>query len=100
MVQVGARQVTVLDPTGEVLVRPLRLAPRLEGLRGKVAALLDNSMPMTGLLMDTLGEVLMREHGVARVVRRSKPNMSVPCPPDTLEELLQEADFLVAGVGV
>ena len=99
MVQIMAGQVNVLDPTGEVYRASRSLAHREGSIRGKVVALLDNHRPEAKVFLDALGDVLLRDHQVGRVLRRSKPNQSLPCPEDTFQELLRDADYLVAGVG-
>lgn len=100
MVEVMTRQAYVLDPTGEVYRAPRSRAPRDGSIRGKVVGLLDNHRPESKAFLDILGEVLLRDYGVARVIRRSKPNLSLPCPEDMFKELLRDANCLVAGVGV
>lgn len=100
MVQVAARQVVVLDPTGEVLQEVRHLALRLDSLRGKVVGILDNSNPVTGCLLEVIGETLVKEHGAARVIYLRKPNHSYPCPPDLFQVLVRSADCLIAGAGV
>ncbi len=100
MVQVMTRQVYVLDPTGEVYRAPRSLANRDGSIAGKVVGLLDNHRPESKVFMDILGEVLLRDYEVGRIIRRSKPNLSLPCPEAMFQELLRDADYLVAGVGV
>ena len=100
MVEVITRRATVVDPTGEVYREARTMAPRASGIVGSVIGLLDNHRPESKVFMDILGEVLVREHGIGRVIRRSKPNLSLPCPDDMFRELLRDTDALVAGVGV
>ena len=100
MVEVITRSAVVVDPTGEVYRESRTAAPRTSSIAGSVVGLLDNHRPESKVFMDILGEILVRDHGIGRVIRRSKPNISLPCPEEMFEELFQDADALVAGVGV
>ena len=90
----------VLDPTGEVYRASRSRAPRLDSIQGKVVGVLDNHRPESKVFMDILGEVLLRDYEVSGVIRRSKPNISLPCPEGMFQELLRDTDCLVVGVGV
>jgi len=93
------RQVMVLDPSGYVDVEAVGLAPRVRDLAGKTAGLLDDGLPLADVLLDRIGELLREQHGVAKVVRRQKPNLSSPAPASLLDGLKAEVDFVVVGVG-
>ncbi len=84
----------ILDPTGHVARTPTRLSPRLDGLRGRTACLLDISKPKGSFFLDELERLLVAEHGV-HVVRRRKPTFSRPAPAELVAEIAAEADCVV-----
>jgi hypothetical protein len=83
-----------LDPEGE----PVRLAPALRGLRGTTLGLLDNAKLGTARFYDHLAARLAAEQGVREFLRRRKPDLSRPAPPELLGTLAA-ADGIVSGVG-
>lgn len=93
------KQVMVLDPSGHVDVESVGLAPRVRDLEGKTAGLLDDGLPLADALLDRVGELLREQHGVAKVLRWQKPNLSTPAPAGMLAELKAQVDFVVVGVG-
>jgi hypothetical protein len=92
-------KVRVLDPSGYVQTKALRLAPRLESLHGKTVGLLDDGLPNANTMLDRIAQLLQETHGVASVVNRRKPNLSAPAPKALFEELKAQVDFVVVGLG-
>jgi hypothetical protein len=90
--------ITVLDPTCGMATRAARMAPRLRSLGGTTVGLLDNGKMNVDRFLDHVEEILRSRHGVKDVVRRRKPNMSAPAPPDVLRELAA-CDAVVSAVG-
>jgi len=90
--------ITVLDPTPGMVTRAARMAPRLPSLDGRTVGFLDNGKMNVDRFLDHVEEILRARHGVKDVVRRRKPNMSAPAPPDVLRELLA-CDAVVSAVG-
>jgi hypothetical protein len=89
----------LLDPTGQASAQKVTLAPRPVSLRGCRLGLLDNTKPNARRLLDEVGALLAAEFGVASVVRRSKPTMSLPGPDTLLDEMARECDAVVVAVG-
>ncbi len=94
--------VTLFDPTAPP--RAERDAPGtanavLEGLAGKVVGFIDNAKPNFGLLADDLGQLLVSQYGVARVVKHRKPSASVPAKPEVIAQLAEECDVVITGSG-
>lgn len=88
----------VLDPTPELTGLDAVVAPRLASLEGARIALLSNTKIGTVPLFDQIEKILINEHGVAEVARRAKGNLSAPCEPDIMEELLAyDAIFSATG---
>ncbi len=90
--------ITVLDPTAGEAPPPVRRAPRLDTLGGRRVGLLDNGKVNVDRFLDHVEAILRVEHGVADVLRRRKPNMSAPAPPEMLAELAA-CDAVVSAVG-
>lgn len=93
-------RVTYLDPTGFVQQVERRLTPRLGGVAGKVAGLLDNGNDTSSYFFTSLAEVLEREYGVKQVVLKTKFTSTRPAESGLIDQMGQEADFLIAGVAL
>jgi hypothetical protein len=89
------RGVVLYDPSAEPRVLAMRLAPRLAGLAGKRAGILDNGKANAGTLMLAVTKILQERYGVTEVVKRDKP-VAGPPAPDILESLSQ-CDFALVG---
>jgi hypothetical protein len=90
----------ILDPTGTVRARRVVAARRPESLRGKVVGLLSNGVGATPEVLESLGTVLIERYGARAVVRRQRPSLSRPTPPEMIAELVQACDVIVAGCGL
>jgi hypothetical protein len=88
----------VLDPRVLADGEPAAMARALPTLSGAVVGLLDNGKRGTEVLYRHLGEILRSRYGVREILRRRKPDMSRPAPPELLGEL-SAADAIVSGVG-
>lgn len=91
-------QLGLVDPTHEV--RPeRRVAPRLDGLAGKRAALLDNRKGNADRLLERVGELLTDRYQVASVDHVSKFIYSRRAEPELINRLAADYDFVVTAVG-
>ena len=77
----------LVNPLDERSTQTLVAAPRLDGLEGRTLALLDISKPGGIHFLDRLEELLTERHGVARIVRATKPTYTKPAPASLLEVL-------------
>jgi hypothetical protein len=59
----------------------------LTALAGKAIALLDISKPGGSVFLDRIERLLKERHGVARVVRVSKPTFTKRAPGELIEQL-------------
>ena len=91
-------QMDLVDPT-HVATTQHRTAPRLAGLEGKRAALLDNRKGNADRLLDRIGELLVANHGVASVERVNKFIYSRRAEPELLDQIAADYDFVIAAVG-
>ncbi len=88
----------VLNPTHEQDPAGFAAPARLATLKGATIGFISNGKENTRPFFDHVERLLRDCHGVARVIRRTKPNYSAPAQ----HELLAEAmgwDAVLAGVG-
>jgi hypothetical protein len=88
----------VLDPTSEKAAPPGRLAPRLDTLKGKTVGIISNGKVGTKGFFAHLDRLLREEHGVAKVVARTKSNYSAPADKHIADEIGQW-DAVISGIG-
>ena len=75
-----------LDETPRAAGKP---APRLDSLAGKTIGLLDISKWGGSYFLDRLEQTLKDRHGVAKVVRLTKPTFTKPAPAEVIEQLVK-----------
>jgi predicted ThiF/HesA family dinucleotide-utilizing enzyme len=92
------RTQTIVHPAAEDVAPRLKRAPRLDSLRGKRIALIDNSKYNADEFLHALEGRLTQDYAVAGVERYRKVSPSVPTPPETLARLAQSCDALVHAV--
>lgn len=80
--------ITLINPRAEAQGDPRKAAPRLTSLAGKTIGLLDISKPGGNFFLDHLARLLIERHGVAVVVRETKPTFTKPAPDAVIERLL------------
>ena len=88
-----------LDPTAGSSIRALPLAPRPLTLTGAVVGLLDNTKEQGALILQTVGQVLRAQYGVARVLLRRKEHYSKPASVALLDAMAREVQVVVTAVG-
>ena len=77
-----------------------RLARRaLDGLAGRTIAFIDNAKPNFNHLVDDIGELLIKKHGVAKVLKRQKRSASVAAPEEGIKEFAEQCDLVITGSG-
>ncbi len=96
----AAKEVSYLDPTGHVHTETRRLTPRLKDIQGTVAGIMDNGNDTSRFFFLSLAESLERDHGVSKVILKTKPAASKAATNEMLDEMAREADFVVAGVAL
>jgi hypothetical protein len=106
MVEVATRAADGKPPAGTRLMNPAArrkvvaqpLAPRLASLAGKTIGLLDNTKHNADLLLQTVGELLVAQHGVKAVIYRRKISSSPGAGP-LIGELAGACDAVVNAYG-
>ena len=81
----------IVDPIGTSAARALTLAGRPRSLEGVTIALLDNSKPNAGVLLERVGALLAARAGARSVKAWSKPGASIGAAPAILEEIAATA---------
>lgn len=89
----------ILDPTSPAGAGAQSSWTALDTLHGKVVAFIDNSKPNFNHLADDLEELLIKHHGVARVIRHRKRAASVPALETVYADIAAHADLTITGSG-
>jgi hypothetical protein len=90
-------QLVILDPTSAPRSRVESMPPALDGLRGRVVAILNNRWKAMDLVAERFEATLRREHGVADVVQRVIPATG-PAAEAMLDEVAMRADVALVGL--
>jgi hypothetical protein len=81
----------IVDPIGTSTAAAKALAPRPRSLEGVTIALLDNSKPNAGVLLERVGALLAARGGARAVRAWSKPGASTGASPAVIEEIAAAA---------
>ena len=88
----------VLDPTPGTQPPVGQLAPRLDTLEGKTVGFISNGKEGTKGFFRHLDQMLREEHGVAKVVSRTKSNYSAPADAHIVAEI-RNWEGVISGIG-
>ena len=94
-----SESVLVYEPVAPCLTQPSQSRQPLDRLAGKVIGFIDNSKPNFNHLVEDLARVLIEKHGVQRVIKRRKRSASEGAPEAVMNELVEQADAIIAGSG-
>jgi len=90
----------IVSPEGASSAKQHRLAPRrfatLDGIR---LGLLGNSKLNADAVLLAIGDLLKERYALESVFMRSKPTFSKPAPPELIDEMVENSDVIVTGVG-
>ncbi len=90
----------IVSPEGASSAKQHRLAPRrfatLDGVR---LGLLGNSKLNADAVLLAIGDLLQERHQLEAVFMCSKPTFSKPAPDELIDEMVENADVIVTGVG-
>ena len=92
-------QTVILDPAASSGTGAQRPWKALDTLHGKVVAFIDNSKPNFNHLAADLGELLVKHHGVARVIHHRKRAASVPALVSVYADIEANVDLVITGSG-
>ena len=88
----------IVHPAAEGIRASLELAPRLESLKGKKIAFIDNTKHMASVFLDKVKQLLQENYGVAGFEYYRKAHASVPIPAAVMQRLAASCDAVVHGV--
>ena len=92
-------ELTVLDPTAEMDVERVPLAPRAADLAGRRVGFLDNSKEKAEEILRRIEERLRERFAVGPVVWRRKDFYTKQAPLALIEDLARQCDVVINGVG-
>lgn len=94
----NAQGILLFSPEGDTEEGPPGLAPRVDGLEGRVAGLLFNNHHVGAHVWHFISEFVRERTPVSSVVATTKPNTCAPAPMPIIEELAKACDFAIVGV--
>ena len=90
----------LLDPTGgDDDSVDTHLAPRLASLSGLRVGLLDNAKPNAAVVLAAIATELRRDFGVRSSTAYTKSYFGTPVEESLIRQILDNCDFVVAGIG-
>jgi hypothetical protein len=92
-------ELTVLDPTAEMDVERIPLAPRPADLAGVRVGILDNSKEKADEILRRLEERLKERFAVGPVIWRRKAFFTKQAPVALIEEMARQCDVVLSAVG-
>lgn len=90
--------IEVLSPAAAMRGNTVPLAARVPTLECRVVGLLNNSKSGARPFLDRVEELLLREHGVSRIIRYDKKAAALPVPDEMLEAATRECDVVINGI--
>lgn len=92
-------KVEVLSPIGEVKAEKQALSRREKNLAGKTVVLFGNGKPNVDILFSNLEELFAAKFPATKTVRKEKRNAAFSAPEEILQEIADEADWVICAVG-
>ena len=92
----------ILDPTGlssRETATGLTLAARPASLAGARIGLLENGKQNAARFLEDVADVLRDRYGAGDATLRRKENFAQPAAPALVDELSEESDVVVIGIG-
>ena len=93
------RKLTILEPTTDPEPVAVSIAARPDTLDGMVLCLLDNSKLNADRILELVAGELAKRYNLSGVVTKRKSNLSQRAPQDMLDEIAEECDAAIVGVG-
>ena len=90
--------IQVLNPTHEGDFKSFKAAEGLKSLKGAKVGIISNGKKGTFHFFNALEELLIKNHGVKKVIRVVKKNYSAPAESEIFTEVIKW-DAVDAGVG-
>ena len=97
---IEVRNMRLVNPTGTSLSSSdFRLNERPDSLSGKTLGLLENSKANSDTVLHELGQMLKEKYHLKDVVWFNKHSASLPTKPDVVQEMVNQVDILITGIG-
>jgi hypothetical protein len=97
---VTVRSMRLVNPRGVDLdPGEFHLNARFSNLNGKRLGLMENFKDNSDKLLYELGEILKTKYNFSEVKYYSKHHASLPAKPEVIQNILNEVDVLITGVG-
>lgn len=93
------KTITILDPVSKPKVKKLNINPRPDKIEGLRVATVDNTKQNFSIFLDKVEELLVGQYNVASVSRYRKPGRTQPVAPEVINEIKENCDIAIAGVG-
>ncbi len=88
----------IYDPSVTVS-KAVSMAKRPASLSGRVVGLFDNTKEQADILLEALGEELVKKYGVKELVTRRGVHYSRPAPIEIVEEMARKCDVVICALG-
>lgn len=90
----------LLDPTGDSeRTTNTALAARPQSLKGLTVGLLDNNKPNGAVILRAVGRELVEKYGAKEFKMFKKGYFGTPVEESVVQQILENSDFAVAGIG-
>ena len=97
---VTVRNMRLVNPTGTSLSSgEFHLNERPGSLSGKTLGLLENSKANSDKVLHELGQILKEKYDLKDVVYFGKHSASLPTKPDVVQDMINQVDVLITGIG-
>ena len=97
---VTVRNMRLVNPTGTSLTSgDFQLNDRPETLQGKTLGLLENSKANSDKVLHELGQMLKEKYDLKDIVMFNKHSASLPTKLDVVQDMLNQVDILITGIG-
>ena len=97
---VTVRNMRLVNPTGtDISSGDFHLNDRPETLQGKTLGLLENSKANSDKVLHELGQMLKEKYDLKDIVMFNKHSASLPTKPDVVQDMLNQVDILITGIG-
>jgi hypothetical protein len=90
-------KITILDPTLEVVVTQKQMAERPQTF--KILGLVDNGKNNSAQLLKKVGDLVAAHVPGVAVKYYRKPALSRPAPSELLDQVNEECDVAIVGIG-
>lgn len=88
-----------LDPRATVNPGDRPLVPRLDSLEGKVIGIIDNGQSNSTAMFQELAKLLQQKSNAKEIILRTKPTHMQGAPKVMMEEIIDQCDAVITGLG-